>query len=730
MTAVRVRAAGPAPAAVGVPTAGRGTPGWAGRRVGALLGAVLAALALLFATAPPAAAHAELIGSDPAAGTVLDSAPSAVTLSFSEGVELGLGAVRVLDPAGEQVDAGTVEHADGDPATARVALTGEMPQGTYTVAWRVGSADAHVVSGAFTFSVGAASQTAVDVSELDAQQAGAVVTTAHGLARGAAFAGWTGLVGAGAFVLLCWPRAVGRAEVRRLLLGSWATLLAGSLAVLLLQGARALGGGLGDAFDLDVLRTTLDTRLGAALALRVALLALAAAWLSVLVAWLGRPAAPAADDDTADGTAVRDGDTAGDAVGFGGGGGGGGAGRWERLGLAVFGGVLAVGLAATWALSGHASVGPAAGWAVPSTVLHLLAAGVWLGGLLAVLLSLRHPADVETARTVGTVPADGVARFSRLAFGCVVVLAVSGLFQGWRQTASWDALFGSEYGLLLIAKTVAVLALVAVAALSRRWTARLRTAPTGEAAPSEATPDGAARTGPAHDETAHDETAHDETAHDETAHDETAHDETAQDETAQDETADADTPAPPASTADPRRRAQLALQERARREAAARRRDLADPGREGLRRSVGIEVVIAAVVLVLTTLLTGSDPGRTEAAAAPAVISERVPYDTGGENGSGTATVTVDPGRSGANTVHVVVEGADGLPVDVPELRLTFTLPEQDLGPLPVELEKVDTGHWTATGATLPVAGEWTMAVTVRTSDIDQVTERRTVEVR
>ena len=109
---------------------------------------VVAALALW---ASPAAAHAELLASDPADGSVLDAAPSAITLQFTEGVAVQPDGVRVLDDEGERVDAGT---ATATGSSVEAPIDDGLAQGSYVVAWRVISADGHPVRGAFTFSVG------------------------------------------------------------------------------------------------------------------------------------------------------------------------------------------------------------------------------------------------------------------------------------------------------------------------------------------------------------------------------------------------------------------------------------------------------------------------------------------------------------------------------------------------------------------------------------------------
>jgi copper transport protein len=123
-----------------------------GVRALALLGGVLALV--LFGGAGGASAHAALTSSDPGDGSVLKSAPRQVTVTFSESVGLLDDSLRVLTPENRRVHTGEVSHADGRSDTARVTLPRGLGTGTFTVAWRVVSADSHPISGAFTFSIG------------------------------------------------------------------------------------------------------------------------------------------------------------------------------------------------------------------------------------------------------------------------------------------------------------------------------------------------------------------------------------------------------------------------------------------------------------------------------------------------------------------------------------------------------------------------------------------------
>ena len=163
-----------------------------------------------------------------------------------------------------------------------------------------------------------------------------------------------------------------------------------------------------------------------------------------------------------------------------------------------------------------------------------------------------------------------------------------------------------------------------------------------------------------------------------------------------------------------------------------------DP-RRSLRRSVLVEVVVAVVVLVLTTVLTGTLPGRAaaEAAAAgqdaglPVASVTDVPFAFGSpgvSNVRGKVQVTLDPGRVGDNNLQAVVYGPDGGFVSVPELRVSFTLPDQNVGPLDAKVTDRG-GYWGATAVNLPIPGEWEMKVTIRVSEVDQVSVTKPVRI-
>lgn len=111
--------------------------------------AVLGIAALIVLPAAPASAHAELIGSSPKDGATVNTLPGQVKLEFSE--EVGSPAfVEVKAADGTDVTAGDPEVLG---ATVTVPLNSSGPAGSYTIDYRVVSADGHPVSDELSFDV-------------------------------------------------------------------------------------------------------------------------------------------------------------------------------------------------------------------------------------------------------------------------------------------------------------------------------------------------------------------------------------------------------------------------------------------------------------------------------------------------------------------------------------------------------------------------------------------------
>ncbi|WP_405960884.1 copper resistance protein CopC [Streptomyces sp. NBC_00024] len=706
-----------------------------------LLGAVL--VLFLLGGVGTASAHAALKGSDPVDGSVLDAAPREVTLRFTESVSLLEDSIRVVDPENRAVDTGRPGRAGGRADTARVTLPTGLDDGTYTIAWRVVSADSHPISGALLFSIGEPSATsAVLPSDLAEDP---LTSSLYDITRYFAYGALALLIGVTFFlaVVLGGPSEV----LRKLLLAGWLALLLASAVLLLLRGPYERGSGVGAALDFSVLRDTMVSRPGLALLARLALLAVAA-FLLVRVRRQGNHGKHGEHGEQGERQ------------------------EWGK-GALVCGALVSVGLAGTWAAAEHASAGIQVPVAMTSSVLHLLAMAVWLGGLTALLTVLY--------RAPRTLSAAVVDRFSRLAFVSVVVLAVTGVYQSWRGLGSWSAFTSTAYGEVLVAKLVAVLLLLVAAAFSRRWTGRSGAVP-GEAGAGAVSGATGSAEGTGSAEAAASTTVVEPVRTAERAGgteraavaavavaarvtervggvdtDAATHvaDRPSRDAADADDRHSGDargardgdqgggedasaaqaesSPADTADTADISDSADIA-------DIAdiADTADTADLRRQGLRRSVLAEFTVAVVVLVITTVLTGTLPGRAAAEIAKegaggaagevTASSSTVPFDVGTPNGHGKVQIDLGPGRVGKNSVQAVVFGPDDGIATVPELRLTFTLKSQKIGPIDAKLTNRG-GYWATDTLQLPLPGKWTMRLTVRTTEIDQVTVEKSVRV-
>ena len=131
-----------------------------------------------------------------------------------------------------------------------------------------------------------------------------------------------------------------------------------------------------------------------------------------------------------------------------------------------------------------------------------------------------------------------------------------------------------------------------------------------------------------------------------------------------------------------------------------------------LRRSVFAEVALALAVLAVTALLVNAVPAK-QAASQPFSQS----FNTLGVQ----VNAIVAPARTGpGNQFHFYVLGRLGQPVAIPELDAAISLPSEGIGPITIPLVVAGPGHYRATDVTIPVAGDWILKLTVRTTAIDE----------
>jgi copper transport protein len=371
----------------------------------------------LVMSAAPASAHASLETTTPANGAELPAgqAPKAVSLKFSENVQIPDNAIRVIGAGRGAVDTGAPKHGTNDSVV--VVDLPALPDGTYVVSWRVVSADAHVVSGALSFAVGH-SDRPLSTAGASGPGPNRVVGFVFGLDRTIAFLGVLVLIGSVVFRRAMWPVGIANPGVGRLIGVAWCLAFVTSLFGICLQGIAGAGAGLGSLFDPSLISNVLETDYGHALVTRCVLLV-----VLVPVLWL----------------LARNR-------------------RWVVDTAAV---VVAVGLLLTFVYAGHAHTGRWVGLAMVTDLVHVGAAAVWLGGLCALAVTFASPNLAAETR-------DALSRFVMVALPAIALVALSGVVQGLRQVGTVWALVHTGYGRLLLVKVAIVVAILIVANTSRR----------------------------------------------------------------------------------------------------------------------------------------------------------------------------------------------------------------------------------------------------------------------
>jgi copper transport protein len=405
-------------------------------------------LVCVLASAPAAFAHAQLLGTSPASGATVAVQPKEVIFEFNQSVGGTLGAVRVYDAQGHEVDNLDVSHPQGNERSMGVGLKPGLADGTYTATYRVISADTHIVYGGLVFDIGhaGAAPKFTVAGLIGRNESGKVTDIVFGVVRGLDYLSIALMLGGLAFVLLAWLpglaavedgaaewTAASRAFARRmrsLLAVAVALGLVASVLGILLQGASAAGVSLWASLKGSVLESTLESRFGEVWGAR------AIDWMLLggLLAGMSRLLSPR-------------------------------SGVPRRL-LGVIGVPVAF-LVVTPALAGHASVQSPTGVFFPSEVLHVLAASVWVGGVACLLLAVPAATrQLEGAQRSRLLLAT-LVRFSPLALASVVVVAATGVVQAYIDVRTLNGLFHTTYGALIIAKTVLLIMLIGLGWVNR-----------------------------------------------------------------------------------------------------------------------------------------------------------------------------------------------------------------------------------------------------------------------
>ena len=424
----------------------RRTPVPAGALAG-LVAATLVALGLLGTSAPAASAHATLLRSVPQAASHAAVAPAEVRLTFSEPVQIVRASdVSIVDGRGRTVSSGEPRVDVRDARLVAIPLRRGLLPDSYTVRYRVISADSHGIDDALVFALGEGRLRPPVLRGAGGESETGPWAVAARFAELTALGLLLGLLAFRAFV---WGPALRAAGP--LAPGERASALAGGsrlywrafwvvagtaglaeAAVLAAKSAVVFHTGIGQALadPAAAYRLVAASRFGDLLGWRSGLLIAIVA--VALWEWAGE------GRDRA-------------------------AGRPLPTALT---GLASVGTLAMLSAQGHASQAPLAPLSVLADAVHLTAAGVWIGGLACLAaIMLRVPRALpEGGRALA---AAVMARFSRLALGAVAVIVVTGLLRLAGELSRISQLWTTAYGTSLLMKSL-LLCPVAVFALRNR----------------------------------------------------------------------------------------------------------------------------------------------------------------------------------------------------------------------------------------------------------------------
>lgn len=425
-------------------------------------GALLLALGLLFTFPSTSEAHAILLRSDPAKDAVLIAAPDQVRMWFSEDLNPTFSTAIVVNASNQRVDVRDAHVAPGDTKGMDLHLRPNLPPAAYVVIWRTQSADdGHVLRGSFIFSVAEPDGTVPKLNgALPGQNALGGGNTSSGLYTGQldgptlfnltmimlvdlGVVFWVGAQLWSTFVLQMVETA--DVEQRNLYrnieqrfeqlfsLPVLLLILLANVGVLLGQGLYLTGGRFDQVFDPTLLGGLVSNgRFGLYWRMR-GIAVLLAIVLSAYALYTRH-----ADRRPRLITTLL---------------------PWANL-------MLGLALLTAVTLSGHAAAVGANTlvYAVLSDWLHLLAASLWIGGMMYIALIclpiLKQRAPLEQTRFL----LDLLPRYSPLAIAGVLIMAVTGPFNATVHMYSWQQLLTTAYGRALDIKVLLVGALLLTSA--------------------------------------------------------------------------------------------------------------------------------------------------------------------------------------------------------------------------------------------------------------------------
>ncbi len=383
--------------------------------------AVLAVLLVTAVTSLPGYAHASVVRSDPADNSVLDTPPEQITIWFTEPVAVDFSTFRMIDIQGQTVKLDGIRRDEADHKIITLLLP-EISSGVYSIHWNVLSeADGHDTQGVLAFGIGSDA----DLSAAQTVAADTAVPWVEVILRWLNFSLLAAVTGALAVRYLILRKSEADERVGTAVQAAQAHILTWTLRF---TAGLFIAGFLLIMYQVSNLLQTLPdsatfwgtgwklltlSRWGYLwLARQVVILLLLAAW-RLIQSNQQHP---------------------------------------EPGLLGLIAAFFTMALTIIQALNSHAvAVETAQTLAVAVDTVHLISVGLWLGGMLALIIGLL-PLVRHNRSLFGPLVGAGWGRFGLMAAFSVALIILTGIYNTGRQVASIDALLTTFYGQSLLTK--------------------------------------------------------------------------------------------------------------------------------------------------------------------------------------------------------------------------------------------------------------------------------------
>ncbi|HWO53889.1 MAG TPA: copper resistance protein CopC [Paenibacillus cookii] len=397
-----------------------------------LSGLMTVILAVLLLYPGTVSAHAYIVKSSPAENEALQKPPAKIDIYFNEPLQKAFHAIKVTDSAGKTVNASESRFPDGENSALEADLQPNLPNGMYAVQWKAVSADGHPIEGTYSFRIGeGGSGAAGSETVVSAGWPGADLIAVRWLI----YISLAFLAGVYFYQLYLLPAGAGIRPPwsRRSLWMMWisiAVFAASFLISLPLQtGIDAGVGWSGVASDPSLLLKMLRiTSFGEVWLVQLLLLAILIGLAYAL-------------------PKIKDKDNA------------------YIAGTVAF--LLVMVLLLAKAFIGHPAASSQKALGIAMDFLHLGAASLWLGSLLAFGALLPKEAALPSGaeeRKQGYFSV--IRRFSLWGTVFVILILISGVYASLQNVPTWYSLFHTAYGKILYGKSALLLVMVGCAAMN------------------------------------------------------------------------------------------------------------------------------------------------------------------------------------------------------------------------------------------------------------------------